>query len=63
MFAFRKPQQAYKLTAEELEQQKLDADENKGEQQRVSQLRDQSYLLSDASSLASRSKRAFASEI
>ena len=45
-FAFRKPQQsAYKPTAEELEQQKLDLDENKREQQKAGQIRDQSFLI------------------
>jgi type IV secretory pathway VirB10-like protein len=46
IFEFRKPQlPAYKLTAEELEQQKLDLDENKREQQKAGQLRDQSFLI------------------
>jgi len=46
IFAFRKPQQlAYKPTTEELEQQKLDLDENKREQQKADQIRDQSFLI------------------
>lgn len=44
--AFRKPQQpASKITAEELEQQKLDSDENTREQQKTDQIRDQSFLI------------------
>jgi len=46
IFASRKPQQlAYKPSAEELEQQKLDSEENKREQQRADQIRDQSFLI------------------
>jgi type IV secretory pathway VirB10-like protein len=46
IFAFRKPQQlAYKPTAEEREQQKLDLDENKREQQKADQIRNQSFLI------------------
>jgi type IV secretory pathway VirB10-like protein len=46
IFAFRKPQQlAYKPTAEEREQQKLDLDESKREQQKAGQIRDQSFLI------------------
>ncbi len=45
-YAFKQPQQsAYKPTAEEVEQQKLDQDESRREQQKAGQIRDQSFLI------------------
>jgi uncharacterized protein HemX len=45
-YAFKQPQQsAYKPTAEEVEQQKLDQDESRREQQKADQIRDQSFLI------------------
>jgi len=45
-YAFKQPQQpAYKPTAEEVEQQKLDQDEGRREQQKTDQIRDQSFLI------------------
>jgi type IV secretory pathway VirB10-like protein len=45
-YAFKQPQEsAYKPTAEEVEQQKLDQDESRREQQKADQIRDQSFLI------------------
>lgn len=46
IFAFRRPPEStYKPSIEELEQQKLDSDENRREQQKANQIRDQSFLI------------------